>query len=61
MILARFSTLDGPRFGLVEGAVVRELRRSPFDGPVEAWGSPLAVADVHVLARLANPVVDRSG
>lgn len=50
MILARFSTLDGPRFGLVEDAAIRELRRSPFDGPVEPWGPPLALADVHVLA-----------
>lgn len=50
MILARFTTYEGPRYGVVEGAEVIELRGSPFDGPVEPWGPTYVLEDVRLLA-----------
>lgn len=55
MIIARFSTLDGPRYGLVHDDQVVELRRSPFDGvpidpALDAWGPSRPLSAVQLLA-----------
>lgn len=53
MILARYATNDGPRYGLVHGDDVTELRGDPFAGPLApdaAWGPTRRLADVRLLA-----------
>jgi 2-keto-4-pentenoate hydratase/2-oxohepta-3-ene-1,7-dioic acid hydratase in catechol pathway len=49
-MLARFLTGWGPRYGLVDGDRIVELRRSPFEAPPEPWGPSRPLAEVHLLA-----------
>ena len=60
MRIARFTTGDDPRYGLVEGEagaeVVRVVAGDPLYVPLQPTGATVALADVRLLA----PVIPRS-
>jgi 2-keto-4-pentenoate hydratase/2-oxohepta-3-ene-1,7-dioic acid hydratase in catechol pathway len=53
MQLVRYMTNDGPRFGTVTGAEVRQFRDSPFDGPPVESGVTHRLEDLRLMAPTA--------
>src|SRR5688572_10340707 len=51
MKIARFLTAQGPRYGIVKGNSVTEMRGSPVSGEkIEAWGATHQLSDVRLMA-----------
>ncbi len=49
-MLARFMANEGPRYGLVTGDQVVEVRQNPFESPPEPWGPPHRLNALRLLA-----------